>query len=137
MLRRAIAADPGNADAHYQLYLCLAQQPGRGAEAATQRNDHKRVEADRTRLAQIAVEEMTRTPNDPNLHYELGIIYLRNGKPDVGVRWLYSALKVDPNHHPSHQALGDYFERIGDSEKAAQHRGQLRPEPAKPSPDQP
>jgi tetratricopeptide (TPR) repeat protein len=137
LLRRAIAADPGNADAHYQLYLCLAQQPGRGAEAATQRNDHKRVEADRTRLAQIAVEEMTRTPNDPNLHYELGIIYLRNGKPDVGVRWLYSALKVDPNHHPSHQALGDYFERIGDSEKAAQHRGQLRPEPAKPSPDQP
>ena len=137
LLRRAIAADPGNADAHYQLYLCLIQEPGREAEAAAERDTHMRVETDRARLAEIAAQKMTRTPNDPNLHYELGVIYLRNGKPESGLRWLYSALRLDPAHQPSHQALSDYFERTGESEKAEQHRGQLRTTAAKPTPAQP
>jgi uncharacterized protein HemY len=96
-----------------------------------------RVETDRARLAEIAAQKMTRTPNDPNLHYELGVIYLRNGKPESGLRWLYSALRLDPAHQSSHQALSDYFERTGESEKAEQHRGQLRPTAAKPTPAQP
>jgi tetratricopeptide (TPR) repeat protein len=137
LLRKAIAADPGNVEAHYQLYLCLVQQPGREADAAVQRDTHKRVEADRRRLAQIASKEMTRTPNDPNLHYEVGVIYLRNGKPEVGVRWLYNALKLDSTHQPSHQALYDYFKRTGQSEKAEQHRAEIGPGTAQPAPAQP
>jgi tetratricopeptide (TPR) repeat protein len=125
LFRRAIAADPANADAHYQLYLCLTQQPGREAEADAERENHKRVQADLVRLAEIAAKEMTTTPNDPNLHYQMGIIYLRYGKSDVGLRWLYSALRLDPTHQPSHQALYDHFKRSGDSEKAEQHRRQL------------
>jgi tetratricopeptide (TPR) repeat protein len=125
LFRKAIAADPGNADAHYQLYLCLVQQPGREAEAAAQLETHKRVQADFARLGQIAGKEMTGAPNDPNLHYEMGIIYLRYGKPDQGVRWLYSALKLDPTHQPSHQALYEHFKEIGEKEKAEQHRSQL------------
>jgi len=137
LLRRAVTADPGNPDAHYQLYVCLQQQPGRQAEAAAERDTHKRVQADRERLARIAVNEMSLRPGDPNLHYELGAIYLRNGKPEVGVRWLYSALRLDPTHQPSHQALADYFERTGDADKARQHRGQLRPDAPGSSPGQP
>jgi tetratricopeptide (TPR) repeat protein len=127
LFRRAVAADPGNADAHYQLYLCLAQQPGREAEAAAELETQKRVQAALTRLAQIAGKEMTRTPNDPNLHYEMGMIYLRYGKPEVGVRWLYSALKLDPTHQPSHQALYDYYKQAGQPDRAEEHRKQLRP----------
>jgi Tfp pilus assembly protein PilF len=130
LLRRAVAADPGNPDAQYQLFRCLAEQPDRQAEAAAQAEVHKRVQADRERLAQIAIAEMSRKPYDPDLHCELGVIYLRNGKADVGVRWLYSALKLDPNHQPSHRALADYYESIGDTEKARQHRQRLRNGPA-------
>ena len=136
-MRRAVAADPGNPEAHFQLYMCLLQQDGRAAEAAAEGETHKRVQADRERLAQIAVTEMTRRPYDPNLHYELGAIYLRNGKPDVGVRWMYSALRLDPAHQPSHQALADYFERTGETEKAQQHRRQLRGEASNSSTAQP
>src|SRR5262249_22594188 len=75
LFRRAIAADPANVDAHYQLYLCLVQQPGREGEAAAQLEAHKRVQADLGRLAEIVSKEMTGTPNDPNLHYEMGTIY--------------------------------------------------------------
>jgi tetratricopeptide (TPR) repeat protein len=137
LLRRAVAADPGSPEAHFQLYMCLVQQPGREAEAAAERDIHRRVQADRERLAQIAVAEMTRRPYDPNLHYELGAIYLRNGKPDVGVRWMYSALRLDPTHQPSHRALADYFERAGETEKAQQHRRQLHDETSNSSTAQP
>jgi tetratricopeptide (TPR) repeat protein len=125
LLREAIAADPGNAEAHYQLYLCLEQQPGREEEAAAQRDTHKRVQGDLARLLQIASSEMTRAPNDPNLHQEMGVLYLRYGKPDVGVRWLYRALKLSPAHQASHQALYEYFRRTGQLEKAELHRMQL------------
>ncbi|MFL5242271.1 MAG: tetratricopeptide repeat protein [Gemmataceae bacterium] len=137
LLRRAIAADPGNADAHYQLYLCLIQEPGREAESAAERDTHKRIETDRARLAEIAAKKMTRTPNDPDLHSELGNIYLRNGKPEIGLRWLYSALKLDPAHQPSHQALFDYFKQTGELERAEQHRRQLHASAANPPPARP
>jgi tetratricopeptide (TPR) repeat protein len=137
LLRRAIAADPANLEAHYQLYLCLVQQPGRAAEAAAQRDTHQRVEADRMRLAQIAGKRMTSTPNDPNLHYELGALYLQYGKPDVGIRWLASALKLDPTHQASHRALYDYFQRTGQADKAEQHWREIRPGTGKQPPAQP
>jgi tetratricopeptide (TPR) repeat protein len=125
LLRRAIAADPANAEAHYQLYLCLEQQPGRGEEAVAQRERHKRVQEDLARLYRIASTEMTRTPNDPDLHQEMGVLYLRYGKSDVGVRWLYRALKLSPSHQASHQALYEHFRQTGELEKAELHRMQL------------
>jgi tetratricopeptide (TPR) repeat protein len=134
LFRKAIAADPANLQAHYQLYLCLIQQPGREAEADAQRETHKRVETDEVRLAEIASKEMTRHPKDPDLHAELGVLYLRYGKREVGVRWLYSALKLDPTHQVAHQALYDYYTRTGELEKAEQHRMQLRPDTAKSGP---
>ncbi len=124
--REAIAADPFNRTAQDRLYRCLAQQPGKENEAAEQVALYERVEADLRRLGEIASKEMTHTPTDPKLHYEIGAIYLRYGKPEVGIRWLYSALKLDATHQPSHQALSNYFQRTGDLEKAERHRLQLR-----------
>jgi predicted Zn-dependent protease len=137
LLREAIAVDRTNQEAHFHLYKCLAQQPGREDEADAQVALYERVKADMARLGEIAAKEMTRTPNDPNLHYELGTLYLRYGKPDIGVRWLYSALKLAPAHQASHQALYDHFKRAGDGERAELHRVQLRPATAKPAPAQP
>jgi tetratricopeptide (TPR) repeat protein len=131
LFRKAIAADPANKDAHYQLYLCLAQQSGREAEAAAELATQKRVVADLTRLAEIAGKEMTARPNDPDLCYEMGMIYLRYGKPDQGIFWLHSALNLDPTHQPSHQALYDHYLKTGERDKAEQHRIHLRPAAAK------
>ena len=135
--RKAIAIDPINRTAHHELYRCLAQQGGREEEAAAQIERSERVETDLARMGQIASKEMSKTPNDPKLHYELGAIYLRYGKPDVGLRWLFSALRLDPNHQPSHQALYDYFTRTGDVEKAEQHRRYLRASTVKLTPASP
>jgi Tfp pilus assembly protein PilF len=131
LFRKAIAADRANADAYYQLYLTLIQQPGREAEAAAQLALHKRVSDDSARLVQLASKDMNQAPNDPNLLCEMGVLFLRNGKPEIGMRWLYAALKFDPSHQASHQALYDYFKQIGDSERAEMHRLQIRPGEAK------
>lgn len=133
LLRKAVRADPTNVDAQYQLYLCLVQQPGREADAATQRDLHKRADEDNTRLIQLASKDMNLAPNDPKLHYEMGVIFLRNGKPDVGIRWLHSAVKLDPGHQASHQALHEYYLHIGDTDRAEQHRTQPSSPPAKSS----
>jgi tetratricopeptide (TPR) repeat protein len=137
LLRKAVAADPANLEAQYQLYVCLLQQPGREAEAAGQRETHKRVEADRKRLAELASKDMTRNPNDPNLHYEMGAIYLHYGKPEVGVRWLHNALKLDPTHQPTHKLLYEHYKRTGELEKAEQHLREIRGEPNTVSPSPP
>jgi tetratricopeptide (TPR) repeat protein len=137
LLHKAIAADPGNVEAQYQLYLCLVQQPGRETEAATQRETHKRVEKDRKRLTELASKEMTRNPIDPNLHYEMGAIYVRYGKPEVGLRWLYNALKLDPTHQPTHKLLYEHYKQTGELEKAEQHLREIRGEPNTVSPSPP
>jgi Tfp pilus assembly protein PilF len=56
------------------------------------------------------------------LRCEAGLILMRRGLEAEGLRWLESALAVDPRHAGTHQALADYFERTGDAERAAQHR---------------
>lgn len=56
------------------------------------------------------------------MRYEAGMIFLRNGFTQDGLRWLYTALDADPNHRPTHQALADYFERTGEEAQARHHR---------------
>jgi tetratricopeptide (TPR) repeat protein len=108
LLKKAIEKDPGNLDAHFKLYLFLCNQAGREAEARAQRETHDRVEADRKRLAQIWGQEMSKKPYDADLHYQVGMIYWRLGKPDLALRWLESARKLKPDHQPTLQALSEF-----------------------------
>jgi tetratricopeptide (TPR) repeat protein len=107
LLRKAIEKDPANLEAHWQLYLCLLQQ-GRKTEAAAQQERHAKVEADKVRMAQIVGQELTKTPYDPNLHYEMAIIYLRYGKIEKGIYWLQKTLRLDPNHQQARQAYAEH-----------------------------
>ena len=61
-------------------------------------------------------------PKTRVLRYEAGMIFLRNGFTQDGLHWLSTALDVDPNHRPTHQALADHFQRTGEQARARQHR---------------
>ena len=65
---------------------------------------------------------MQKTPYDPELYHEAGVLCLRNGNAEEAVRWLRLALQYDPRHRPSHQALADYYQGAGRLDLAAQHR---------------
>jgi tetratricopeptide (TPR) repeat protein len=127
-LREAVAADPGAYEARYHLYLCLNDQ-GKEADAKEQLARLNVMDEDNKEIQEIIGGKMQRTPNDPELHYKAGMIALRSGATAEGVRWLESALELDPKYAPAHKTLALYYEQIGDLGRAAQHNemGQTRP----------
>ena len=70
--------------------------------------------------------EIQRAPHNPNLHYEAGMIALRAGAIQDALRWFESALREDPNHAPTHRALAEYYQKMGELGRAARHRDLAR-----------
>ncbi|MCI0682927.1 MAG: tetratricopeptide repeat protein [Gemmataceae bacterium] len=123
-LRKSLAADPADRRAHYMLFQCLRLQ-AKDEAADRQLADAKRVVADLNRLREIITDELARRPGDVGLHHELGVLYLRNGQAKQGIDWLERALKLDARHRPTHQALAEYYDKAGQPDRAAVHRGKL------------
>jgi len=119
-LRAALSQDPHNRQVNYHLCQCL-QRLGKHDEAQTYLAKLRQIDDELKRMGQVVGEVMKR-PHDPALRYEAGVIFLRNGKPEDGLHWLITALQEDPRHRPTHQALAEYYERIGNQEQAARHR---------------
>jgi predicted Zn-dependent protease len=119
-LRKAVAGDPFDRAATYSLSMTLALH-GKEEEARQQRVRLERIEQDLKRLDELTAK-MDDTPHDPVLDYEIGMVFLRNGRDKDGVRWLSYALLEDPHHRPSHRVLAEYYERTGDKEAAERHR---------------
>jgi tetratricopeptide (TPR) repeat protein len=119
-LRQAAAVAPHESDVIYSLCQCL-RRLGKDQEAAEVLAKHERVEQDLAHMADLS-SDIARTPHDPALRCEAGLLLLRNGLESEGLRWLESALVEDPRHAPTHQALADYYQRAGNSELAEQHR---------------
>jgi len=129
--RRALAESPLDMRANYELSQCL-EILGKDKEAKEQRGKLVTLQKNIERLMEISNHEMTKNPNDPALHTELGILMLSLSKEELGERWLVSALQKDKNYGPAHKALADYYERKGETAKASEHREKAKnAEPAK------
>jgi len=124
-LRHALSLDSTNAEARYNLAACL-EHSGRAAEAEAAREQWRKDTALLQRVSKTIQSEAERPTRDPDRLSEVGAAMLGAKNIQVGLWWLHRALKFDPNHQPTHQALADYYERIGDKDKAALHRRQLK-----------
>jgi Tfp pilus assembly protein PilF len=102
-LRRALALAPFDRETNYTWYLCL-RQLGREAEAARALEAVQRIRADLQRVSDLRRRVAT-APRDAALRCEVGVIFLRNGQEREGLRWLRSALAIDPGHAAARQAL--------------------------------
>jgi predicted Zn-dependent protease len=122
-LHKAVRAMPPSYPANYALYDCLNKQ-NKSAEARAQLAVADAIKGRLDRVAEITTRQLSARPHDPALHCELGTLFIRGGHPDVGERWLLSALQQDPNYRPAHAALADFYRRRGDLERAALHRRQ-------------
>jgi predicted Zn-dependent protease len=120
LLVRAIELDPSGQSLKYNLMLCL-NRLGKTEEAKVVEAKMAESAAEIRRMDKL-VREVNQKPNDPALRYEAGMIFLRNGFTQDGLHWLYTALDIDPNHRPTHQALADYFERTGEEARSRHHR---------------
>ncbi len=55
------------------------------------------------------------------LHTELGVGYLREGKLELAWQRLHKALLADPDYSAAHNAMGLLYARMGETEKAEEH----------------
>jgi tetratricopeptide (TPR) repeat protein len=106
-LRRAAERDPRDYQARYNLILCLHQN-GHEEEAKRLERELKQRDEDVRRFDEIIQRDLARNPRDPALHCTLGRLLLRGGHVEEGLRWLHSALRLDPQYAPAHQALREY-----------------------------
>jgi tetratricopeptide (TPR) repeat protein len=103
-LRQALRRDPTDHSAHYNLILCL-EESGQKEESQEQQRRLQQVKEDRSLFNEIVTREIAKRPKDPALHCTLGQILLRCGQRAEGLRWLQSALRLDPNYAPARQAV--------------------------------
>ena len=103
LLRWASAARPFDRRVQYAMARCLLRLD-RATEAAAFDARVKQLDADLTRLAAVRSEVMTH-PHDAALRCEGGLLFLRNGERDEGIRWLQLALRLDPTCAAARAAL--------------------------------
>jgi Tfp pilus assembly protein PilF len=132
-LREALLHDFSNVGARYQLVQCLLQL-GRVEESREEERRLKQTERDLVRIREIVSNQLQLHPRDPALHCEVGVIALRAGFPQEGLRWLRSALQINPDYPLAHRAMAGYYELTGNLALAARHRELARKASAASSP---
>jgi tetratricopeptide (TPR) repeat protein len=120
-LRQAVERNPSDQPVRYSLVQCL-RRLGKETEAQQQEQQLHQLEADLKRIGKIARQDMPQAPHNAALQCELGVILLRNGFVEQGLRWLNRAVQQDGPCPAAHQALADYYQRIGNAEQAELHR---------------
>jgi tetratricopeptide (TPR) repeat protein len=119
--RKAIALAPYDYQVNYLFFQCL-KQCGKPKEAQEQFAKVERIKANVLRMQELGNRKLQAAPNDPALRCEMGTLCFEFGQDEVGLGWLLSALQKAPDYRPAHAALAQYYERKGDSQRAAQHR---------------
>lgn len=106
-LRQAVSRNPADQRARYNLALAL-ERSGHAEEGQQYMREFKQMQQDLTRFNEIVMTEIAKRPTDPALHCELAQILLRSGQRDEGMRWLQSALQIDPSYAPARRVLAGY-----------------------------
>lgn len=103
--QRVLARIPSDLDALNTLAQAMTQL-GRTDEAKQYRDRLAAAQKDLDELGEVT-RAVARAPRDPEPRYRAGVILLRNGMRDGGVRWLESALAEDPGYEPARKALAE------------------------------
>jgi tetratricopeptide (TPR) repeat protein len=107
LLKRTLAMNPRSLVARQALARAL-----RGMGDAAGAGEHaayvERAQAALQRADRLA-DTVAEHPDDAQLRYEIGMIYLEYAVPERGLNWLKSALNCDPAHQEAQAALTNYL----------------------------
>ena len=131
LLSQAVAVDPRGTRA--RLMLAGALLRAGDEEGATRQREIANRFAEKQRRLAVITHDALGKPDDPDLRAEVGAILIDEGFVAEGLQWVEMALGIDPDHHPSHRVLADYYTALGEGERAAHHlalaKGAPRPGP--------
>jgi tetratricopeptide (TPR) repeat protein len=119
-LWRAAALAPWHREAHRLLQRCLDAEGKSVLAEKGQAQLHELEDSDR-QAGQLSLR-FRKLPQDVSVRFEVAMWALHNGREPDGARWLFATLLLDPQHGPTHAALADYFERLGQPRRSAEHR---------------
>jgi Tfp pilus assembly protein PilF len=119
-LRRAVELLPHDYQANYALWQCV-NRLGKEEEARDLDAQVKRIQEDLVRMRSLT-ERLQSRPYDAGLRSEIGRLFLRHGEKGEGLLWLQAALRLDPGHRETHEALARHHEESGEPDLAAHHR---------------
>jgi tetratricopeptide (TPR) repeat protein len=105
-LRHAVNLAPRRSHAIFVLYQCL-QQEGKESEAVECLAQYRQIETDLLRLKKLQAE-IKASPQSVDLNYEAGVLCLKYGMSEQGLRLLENVLRKDPSHRDARRALADY-----------------------------
>jgi len=121
-LRRGLVCDPADVELLYTLVLCLNQSGATKEEIRAAEERWKLCKVDLKRTGELT-RLISASPFDPELRREIGELFLRNNRATEGIRWLESALKIDPAHSQTRRVLAEHYERTGQPGLANRHKG--------------
>lgn len=67
------------------------------------------------------LERIRRNPNDARAHFQLGLLYRMQYRPNEAMAQFFKALELDPKLVDAHVALGEMFAVRGDYKTARFH----------------
>jgi tetratricopeptide (TPR) repeat protein len=119
-LQQALHLAPHDLEALHALVRCLREQ-GKEAEAGPLSARLEQLRNDKHRLGEL-IRTVMRQPDDAAIRHEAGVVAMRLGLSEEGLRWFQSALRAKGDHRPTHLALAEYYEGKGDLTRARTHR---------------
>lgn len=119
-LDRALKLDPFDRELWHARGLTLARL-GRTDEAREAQQHASQLRQDESHLNEVR-ERLLRSPNDPELQYEIARWMFEHGHDDGGLQWARRVLSVHPGHPPTCRLLADYYDRNGEPGRANYYR---------------
>lgn len=118
--RRVLERKPQDRGAVHVLYQALV---GLGREADAQRTKTRLLELDDLLIRQydLANRLIPQKPDDPDLQYQLGEVFLSLGDPVQAEGWWLTVVRRNPRFTKAHLALAKLYESTARPEKAAEH----------------
>jgi tetratricopeptide (TPR) repeat protein len=124
LLRQAAALFPNYVQTHRALLLCVKAQ-GKDADARTCAVHLDAIDPTLRRLDELIRKTKDDRRNAP-LRWEIGEILRQLGREQDSVSYYFAALAEDANYGPARAALASYFDRTGQSYRAAMMRGEVK-----------
>jgi len=123
-LRKALKQEPNDYQTLHLLFSCVSRS-GNKAEIRELSRHLERVRWVERQLNDLIRVKLRAQPKDPDLRYQVGVLYEELGSETQASEWYVRALQTDPHHQGALKGLVRYHEKKGDNDKAEEFRAGL------------